>query len=249
MSCLNPFLADSPVHRLDARMRVAGAAGFALVAAFCRHPAPLALGAGLALALGAAAHLPWKVVLRRLAVVNAFLLVLVVLLPPAVPGRTVFAIGPLAYSAPGLARAGSILLRANAIVLAFTALVSTMEAVTLGRALAGLRLPGRLVHLLLFTVRYVEVLHREYRRLRTAMRMRGFRPRVSLHTFRSFGFLVGMLLVRSLERAERILQAMKCRGFRGHLWIAPPEETGQGDRMFAALLAVACAAMLWLEVA
>ncbi len=230
-------------------MRVAGAAGFALVAACCRNPASLALGAGLALALDAAAHLPWKPVLRRLAVVNAFLLLLVVLLPPAVPGRTVFTVGSLAYSAPGLARAGSILLRANAIVLAFTALVSTMEPVTLGRALAGLRLPGRLVHLLLFTVRYVEVLHREYRRLVTAMRMRAFRPRLSLHTFRSFGHLVGMLLVRSLERAERILQAMKCRGFRGRLWIAPPEETGRGDRVFVALLAFVCAGMLWLEIA
>ncbi len=65
----------------------------------------------------------------------------------------------------------------------------------------------------------MDVLHREYLRLRAAMKARGFRPRLDRHTYRSFGYLVGMLLVRSLDRAERIAAAMKCRGFRGHFFM------------------------------
>ena len=52
-----------------------------------------------------------------------------------------------------------------------------------------------------------------------AMRVRGFRPRLDRHTCRSLGYLVGMLLVRSFDRAERILAAMRCRGFRGHFFV------------------------------
>ena len=80
-------------------------------------------------------------------------------------------------------------------------------------------MPDKLSHLLLFTVRYLDVLHREYLRMRAAMKVRGFRPRMDRHTYRSYGYLVGMLLVRSFERSERIMAAMKCRGFRGHFYL------------------------------
>ena len=39
------------------------------------------------------------------------------------------------------------------------------------------------------------------------------------HSYRTFGYLVGMLLVRSFDRSERVLAAMKCRGFRGQYWL------------------------------
>ncbi len=87
--------------------------------------------------------------------------------------------------------------------------------VVLGHALAGLGLPRKLVHLLLLTVRYVGALRDQYAQLRTAMKVRGFRMRPSWHSWRSLGWLFGMVLVRSSERAERILAAMKCRGYRG----------------------------------
>ncbi len=109
--------------------------------------------------------------------------------------------------------------RANAIVLALAVLVGSLDVTTLGHALHHLYLPEKLIHLLLFTVRYVGVLQREYGRLRAAMKVRGFRPRMSRHTYRSFGYLVGMLLVRSVDRSERIVAAMKCRGFRGRFFL------------------------------
>jgi cobalt/nickel transport system permease protein len=94
--------------------------------------------------------------------------------------------------------------------------LGTLDAVVLVHALSHLRLPDKLTQLLLFTVRYIDVLHGEYVRLSAAMKVRGFRPRVDRHTYRSYGHLLGMLLVRSLDRAERVVDAMKCRGFRGH---------------------------------
>jgi cobalt/nickel transport system permease protein len=34
-----------------------------------------------------------------------------------------------------------------------------------------------------------------------------------MYTYKSYAYLVGMLLVRSYDRAERIHKAMRCRGF------------------------------------
>ena len=39
------------------------------------------------------------------------------------------------------------------------------------------------------------------------------------HTYSSFGNLLGMLLVRGYDRSERILAAMKCRGFQGRFYL------------------------------
>ena len=74
---------------------------------------------------------------------------------------------------------------------------------------------------MLFMVRYFDVLGREYARLRAAMRVRCFRPAMNGHSYRMFGYLVGMLLVRSFDRSERVLAAMKCRGFAALLHARP----------------------------
>jgi cobalt/nickel transport system permease protein len=93
----------------------------------------------------------------------------------------------------------------------------------LGAALHSLRVPEPIVRLFVLTVRYLAVIGGEARRLQEAMRARAFRPGSNRHTWRSYGNLVGMLLVRALDRAQRVEEAMLCRGFSGRFpWQEPP---------------------------
>jgi cobalt/nickel transport system permease protein len=189
-----------------------------------------------------------KVVAKRLLPLNVLMLLLVLLLPLSTPGETLFQLGPMRFSCEGLRLAIAIAMKGNAVLLWLVALLGTMDPITLGHALSHLRVPDKLTPLLLFTVRYLDVLHREYLRLRAAMKARGFRPRLDRHTCRSIGYLVGMLLVRSFDRAERILAAMKCRGFRGHFFILDHFAFGRRDATFcmaATALAVFLLAMEW----
>lgn len=234
MVCETFALGDSVVHRLDPRVRVVVAFAFSLLVATSGRFG--VLGAGLAVSLVgvAVARLPVGPTLRRLLAVNLFMLFLWVVLPLTVFGTALFYLGPLAYSREGVVLAGQITLKANAIVLALTVLVGTMEMTTLGHALHHLRVSEKLIHLLLFTVRYIDVIHHEYQRLRNAMKVRCFRPRVNRHTYRTYGNLVGMLLVNSFDRAERILAAMKCRGFRGRFYVLRHFALARRDLVFAA---------------
>jgi cobalt/nickel transport system permease protein len=61
-------------------------------------------------------------------------------------------------------------------------------------------------------------MHMEYQRIMKAVRVRGFRPGTNLHTYRTYGYILGMLFVRSYDRAERIRAAMLCRGFSGRFY-------------------------------
>ena len=230
---------------VDPRARIAISVLFSIVIVAARDLSTLtaALLTG-ALATGLVG-MPLTDFVKRLVPVNLFALFLVLLLPLSAGQSPLFAFGPLHYNTEGLLLAVTIALKANAIVLWIVVLLGTLDIVTLGHALRHCGVPEKLTHLLLFTIRYLDVLHGEYLRLRTAMKMRAFRPRVGMHTYRSYGYLVGMLLVRSLDRSERIVAAMKCRGFRGRFYLLDHFAFSSRDAWFA-LLAFALLVLLAL---
>jgi cobalt/nickel transport system permease protein len=234
MSCVAFFTGRSPVHRLDPRVRLLSAAGLSVTVALSTRLATMGWALGLAALLAAAARLDGRPLARRLVHLNAFMLFLWMVLPWSVPGAHAGTAGALAITEEGLRLALEITLKGNAIVLLFTALVATIDPPRLGCALKRLALPDKLVHLFALTIRYADVVHDEYGRLRRAMRARAFQPRFSAHTLRTFGYLVGLLLVRSLERAERVLAAMKCRGFDGRFYALTGFALRAADVVFAA---------------
>ena len=226
-----------------------GALVFSVAVVACHGLAALAAAVGIGLAAAVLARLELGKTLRQVLAVDLFVVAMLLMLPFTTPGEEVFRLWGLSASREGFLKAIEIGLKANAVVLMLLALVGTLEAATLGRALKHLRLPDGLIHLLLFTVRYIEVLQREYARLRLAMKARAFRPRSNLHTWRSIGYLLGMLLVRSFDRSERILAAMKCRGFDGRLHLIDDMAYGRADALFALLSLLILAALAALEVA
>lgn len=152
---------------------------------------------------------------RRLLHVEGFLLLLFLTLPFTMAGQPLFTLGPLSASTEGVSRAALIACKVSASVLLLTAMLGAVEPARLGTALRGLYLPEALVRVFVLTARYVGLIRDEARRLHEAMRLRGFRPRSNRHTWRSYGNLVGMLLVRALDRAHRVEEAMRCRGYDG----------------------------------
>lgn len=200
-----------------------------------------------ALATMFCANLPWRLTLKRMAAMDGFIIVMLFMLPFTTPGTPVFTFLGADASKEGIEHAIMIGIRANAIILMMLSLFSAMTPVTMGHTLFRLKCPAILVHLLMFTVRYVTVLHDEYERLRIAMRLRGFKARNSLHTYRSLGYLFGMLLVRSFERAERVLEAMKCRGFTGQFPIIDQLQYKSRDWVFLAVFLFIIITLLMLD--
>lgn len=209
---------DSLIHRLDPRARVIVCILFAVVVAVSNRFTALLPALMLSLIFIWLAGLPIKAAISRLLIVNAFVLLLWLFIPFTVAGDTLFRVGPLAVTMQGVLFAARITIKANAIMLSLIALLATMSVFTLGGAMGHLHVPGKIVHLVFFTYRYIQVIHQEYDRLVNAMRIRGFHPGNNIHTYKTFAYLVGMLLVKSYDRAERIRAAMLCRGFRGRFY-------------------------------
>ena len=214
-----PFASgDSVIHRIDPRFRLICGIVITIPVALLTisQPAWLALAFGLLLVKMACLNL--ILVMKRLMVVNVFVGFLWLFLPFSLPGEPLWSLGPLHVTNEGIALALLITIKSNAIVLTLMALLGSIPVQDLGPALQRLKFPDKLCHILLFTYRYIFVIHKEYMTMRQAMRARGFKPRTNRHTYRTYAWLVGMLLVRSWDRAERVREAMHCRGFRGRFY-------------------------------
>lgn len=244
-----PFVRPSFLQRRDPRLRLLLAAALAVALAPLHQPTSAALGLIPGIGLLLLARPPLRPLLHRLAAVNAFVLFLWLTTPWTTPGTTVWQWGFLNVTAEGLRLCLLVTLKSNAVVCAFLALIATMSPSELGYALERLRCPRKLVFLFLFTGRYVHLLADEWRTLMTAARLRGFRPRSTLHAYRTFASLLGLLLVRSHERARRTREAMLLRGFAGRFRSVARFSVGPLDIVFSLGLLLCLAGILWTEYA
>lgn len=140
--------------------------------------------------------------------------------------------GALTLSA-GAVSCAVLLLRTYLCVAAVLALVAVTPLPALTGALRRLHVPGFFVSLLELCYRYLGTLGEEASSLSAAYRLRagGARGVALSH----FGSLAGGLLLRSLDRAERVYAAMQCRGYPRRMPDAPAQPLRRADLCFAAL--------------
>jgi cobalt/nickel transport system permease protein len=209
---------DSFVHRLDPRGKLIIVFGFSVVAAGANR-IPVLLGSlALGLLIVTAAKMPVKELIKRLIPVNMLIFFLWLFLPFTFGGEPLFYMGALAVTREGVLYAVRISIKSNAMMLMLIALVSSTPIFSIGHAMHELKVPKKMVHLFFFTYRYIHAIYREYLRIINSIKIRGFVPKTNLHTYKTFAYLVGMLLVRSFDRAQRVHNAMLCRGFHGDLY-------------------------------
>ena len=233
---------------LDPGTLLAAAVGAAFGFSFVHHLAVSALCLAFALALVIAGGLSALPSRKRLAAANVFVLFIWLTVPPAIPGESVAALSPLAWSAEGVRLAMLITMKCNAILLSFSALVSGIPPSLIGCALDRLRVPVKLVFLFLFAFRYVHVIGEEWERLQVAAKLRGFVPRNSLHTYRTIGNMFGLTIVNAIDRSRRIYEAMALRGFDGAFHTVAEGKSTPADKRFAFLFFSALAALLLLDI-
>jgi cobalt/nickel transport system permease protein len=202
-----------------------------------------------ALLLAAVSRLPPRWLLIRLGGLALFLALFTVWLPFLLHDRgPVWGLGPLTVSVYGSWVAVRLIVKTVTIITLMLVLLATAPLHVTLQAAYALRVPGLLVHLALLTYRYVYLLADEFGRLRIALRVRAYRNRANVHSYRTIGHVAGTLLVRSAERAERVGQAMRCRGFDGRFRSLVLFQTRPVDVLVFVLVTGSTAALLSWDV-
>lgn len=204
---------DTSIHRLDARSKVLVTLVFIVsVVSFGKYELaalfPFFIFPVVMIAL---AGLPPLYIVRKIALLCPFVLV-VGIFNPVFDREVLIQLGPLSISA-GWISFVSILVRSILTVGAAFILVGVTGFTAVCQALERMGMPQVFAVQLLFLYRYIFVLTEEGGRASRARELRSCGKKGL--GISSFGSLVGHLLLRTWQRAERIHMAMLARGFTG----------------------------------
>jgi cobalt/nickel transport system permease protein len=253
--------AASPVHHLDARVKLVLAVLFIVSTALTPDGAWPAYVLLVALALGVAvaSQLGVGFVQRRAAVALPFALAAVTVVF-STPGRPLLAWQVLgqevALTDAGLMRFASILLKSWVSVQVAVVLTTSTPFPILLQAMRSLGIPKVLVATAGFAYRYIFVIGDEALRMMGARAARsgvtsssndgardGRRGGSVLWRARVTGGMAGSLFLRSIERSERIYDAMLARGYDGESRSLRPPVLRLHDVLVACPFALALVAI------
>lgn len=230
---------DTFVHRLDPRIKVLVSFAFVLFVVSCPKYGlslliPFFLYPVFLLAVG---DIPLKAIAKKVFLVSPFAIfigifnplqdtkVLTTLLGIPISG------GWISF----LSIMGKFVLTVSTALL----LIAVTSFPGICQALAGLGMPRLFVVQLLLLYRYLFVLADEALRMARAREARSFDGRGK--EIRTFIKIVSILLIRSVERAERIFRAMLSRGFRGEIRTLKRQSLRYSDILFlVAFMAIFC---------
>jgi cobalt/nickel transport system permease protein len=236
---LNPFIVDkfssleSPVHSLDARVKIISFMALVIVAVSTPPEYFMAFAAYALILIAAIAisKVPLQYFAMRLLVILPFI-VLVAIAIPFVHTSSALTIPGIDLNPANASRSGWMILW-NVTVKAFIAItaLSVMSATTTFpdfiKGLEHMRVPRALIMPSVFMYRYIFVLIDEALRMKRAADSRLYEGRWLRHAG-TIGRMIGTLFLRSYERGERVYAAMIARGFDGSM------PSGAGTQLRAA---------------
>lgn len=239
-------MGDSPLHRLDARAKLAAVVAFTVavltvpryeLAALC----PYAILPFAWLAFGG---VPLGFVARRLLIVSPFIAFVAAFNPLYDTAPVLVRLGPWVFwIRGGVLSAATVCAKFVLTVSAIVALVSTTRFHDLLRALAWFRLPRLFIIALSFLYRYLFLLVEQVQRLKRARECRAVGPPRLSASLHSTGGIIGSLFLRTLERGERVHAAMAARGFDGSVRTLTRFRMRAADYAFLAASALFLAAL------
>ncbi|OGP87084.1 MAG: cobalt ECF transporter T component CbiQ [Deltaproteobacteria bacterium RBG_13_65_10] len=206
---------DTPAHRLDARAKAIVTLVFiGVVMSFPLHEisalTPFLLYPVALISLG---RIPARYILKKILVAAPFALVIGIF-NPLMDRQPVATIGSFVVTG-GWVSFVSIMFRFVLTVGAALALVACTGMYRLGAGLEQLGVPRVFVMQLLFLYRYLFVVADEGVKMMRGVELRSDGTRAL--RLRVYGSLIGHLLLRSMDRAERVYRAMVARGFDGEI--------------------------------
>jgi len=238
---------NSLLHTLDARVKVAVCTLFAFTCALSSSLSFLTL-TGVFLLFFTIVYLKNKLkdIAYSLLFADSFLFFIVLTTAITYNKGEIIKLGFIPIYIEGVKYGAFLFFKSNIILLTVIVFMSTSTIFEIAHALHHLKVPSKLVQMLFFTFRYLEVIKGEYNRLLKAATARGFKPKTDLRTYKTYAYIVANLLIRSYIRADRIYKAMLCRGFKGEFPVYKHFKLKKEDIRFATIsFTFLVAAFLW----
>jgi cobalt/nickel transport system permease protein len=231
---LDRFATRSSLYKFDARVKLASTIALVVVTALLQNIVALLFVLVFVLILILSSKIPARHIGENFILAAPFIIF---------AAATVFL-----TSSPWNALAMA--MRISSSVLALIVLVSTTPFFEMMSAFRWFRMPKLLANLILFTYRFIFVLRDESDRMRMARKARGFsggRHLLEKRAFQTISNTIGMVFVRSSQRATNIYDALLTRGYTGNVRTLRSSRAGVKDAALALIFALVCISSILMQ--
>jgi cobalt/nickel transport system permease protein len=196
---------NSFLHRMDPRVKIITFFIFILFAVLTEPSAYLSfiLYFFILFFLAVISKVPFLFILKRSLAIIPFVVLIAVPIP--------------FIKKDGMVLFRGILMKAYLSLLCMILLTSTTKFTNLLKALEKLKIPGIFIMVMSFMYRYLFLMIDDIQRMRRAKECRVFGKTKKSRIIKTLSLIIGVLFVRSYERAERVYLAMCSRGFDGEI--------------------------------
>ena len=223
---------NTPIHRVDPRVKVLTTIYFiAVVISFNKYdPAGLAPLVVYPMAIMTIGNIPFSYIMKKLLIASPFVLSVAVF-NPILDRSPALDLGLFSVSG-GFVSFASIAAKFVLTASAGLALIACTGFDSICSALSRMGVPAAFSIQLLFVYRYIFVLGEEAARMVRARALRSFGNKgLGMGVYSS---MIGQLLLRTMDRAQRIHLAMLCRGFDGEIHHVVSSKIRLSDLLFLA---------------
>jgi cobalt/nickel transport system permease protein len=161
----------------------------------------------------------WKTFLKRVLILNIF--VGIVVLSTLVNKE---------YSYAFL-----IFMRSNIILITTLILFNQRDIFHIAYGFSKLGLSKKLNALVFFMAKFVVLMKNELQSIKKAMIARNFKTKTDLFTYSIYANILGVLIVKSFDKAQKLHQAMELRGYNGTIYCSNYEKGTRMDLFFLGL--------------
>jgi cobalt/nickel transport system permease protein len=239
---------NSVLHRMDLRLKIISIFASALIISSCRTVSSAGASIIFAMLLTFFSGIPLTFYLKKLYLPLIFLIPLFLFLPFSSGGDVLFQLYYISIYKEGIILSSVIGLKVISIIILINIIPATASFRDISAALKALRVPDKMLNIILFSYRYFFVFFEDLRKMRVALTLRGFRTMNPFKSLKSSSYLAGSILVRSFEQTERIYMAMMLRGYSGRVVTDKTFHAGPRDILLTLMITAVPLIILFREL-
>jgi len=111
-----------------------------------------------------------------------------------------------------------LLIRTNLILLFNSTLFHKSKGYDIVRGLDNLKVNSKIISVFYFTLILINYLRLDFKETRNTLKSRGFKNNTSMFTYKIYGNVFAMIIIKALKKSEDIQFSMQARGFKNKIY-------------------------------
>ena len=111
-----------------------------------------------------------------------------------------------------------IFLRSNALLLFMLLIFYKKTIFDIAISMQTLRVPDKLATVFFFVAKFIVIMKEEFEVTKKVMKTRNFKAKSNIFSYKIYSNVIGMIIVKCFERADKLKDSMLLRNFQGKIY-------------------------------